>query len=74
MNTARVTKITEMGTQARTELDTGADTSCTGVNFWLHDLTWKTCSVAPFSKAYDPIPNVKNVTCLTAYDDYFGRT
>ena len=44
------------------------------MNFWLYKLTGQTCSVAPFSKAYDPMPDVQIVTCLIAYDDKFGRT
>ena len=62
------------GTQARAELDTRADTSCGGTNFWLDELTGQTCSVSPFSASYDPMPDVQVATCLTAYTDEYART
>ena len=69
-----VLKKTVVGTQARTEMDTRADTSCAGINFWLHELTGQTCTVAPFSATYKPISDVPIATCLTVYTDGYGRT
>ena len=42
-----------MGTQACEEFDTRDDILCGGKNFWLHELTVKSCSVSPFSSSYD---------------------
>jgi hypothetical protein len=69
-----IVNITTPGTQARSELDTRADTSCGGTNFWLEELTGQTCSVSSFSATYDPITDVQVATCLTAYTDEYGRT
>ena len=62
------------GTQSCAELDTQADTSCGGTNFWLHDLTGKICIVSTFSDSYNPIKYVQTATCLTAYTDEYGKT
>ena len=74
LHSAHVSNSTTPGTQARTELDTRADTSCSGINFWLHELTGQTCIVAPFSASYEPMTDIQIATCLTAYTDDYGRT
>ncbi len=74
VSVAHVEHCTSAGTQARSELDTRADTSCGGKNFWLDELTGQTCSVSPFSASYDPMTDVQIATCLTAYTDEYGRT
>ena len=74
LHSAHVSNSTTPGTQARTELDTRADTSCSGINFWLHEITGQTCSVAPFSASYEPMTDIQIATCLTAYTDDYGRT
>ena len=55
-------------------MDTRADTSCSGINFWLHEITGQTCTVAPFSATYEAISDVPIATFLTAYIDSYGRT
>ena len=74
LHSAHVSNSTTPGKQARTELDTRADTSCSGINFWLHQLTGKPCSVALFSTSYKPMTDIQVATCLTAYTDEYGRT
>ena len=65
---------TVTGTQARTEMDAREDNSCSGINFWLHDLNGQTCSVDPFSALYDPMSDIQIAMCLTAFTDEDGRT
>ena len=74
VSAAHIVHSTTPGTQARAKLDTRADTSCGGTNFWLDELTGQTCSVSPFSASYDPMTDVQVATCLTAYTDDYGRT
>ena len=74
INAIHIENKTIVGNQARTEMDTRADTSCAGINFWLHELTGQTCTVAPFSATYEPILDVPIATSLTAYTDRYGRT
>ena len=62
-----------VGNQARTEMNTRADTSCAGINFWIHELTGQTCTVTPFSATYKPISDVPIATSLTYYTDGYGR-
>ena len=44
------------------------------MHFWLHNFTRQTCSVAPFSASYEPLPDVPITMCLTAYTDEYRRT
>ena len=74
MNSAYITNIITPVLQARTELDTRVDTSCSGANIWLHELTGQTCSVALFSASYEPTSDIQVATCLTVYTDEYGRT
>ena len=40
----------------------------------MYELTGQNCSVSPFSASYDPMQDVQIATCLTAYQDEYGRT
>jgi hypothetical protein len=71
---SHIVNSTVPGTEGRAKLDTRADTSCCGKNFWLDELTGQTCNVSPFSSSYDPMLDVQVATCLTAYTDEFART
>ena len=55
-------------------MDTRADTSYAGINFWLHQLTGQTYTVAPLRATYEFILDVPIATCLTAYTDDYRRT
>ena len=56
---AHIQHCTATGTQARTELDTQADTLYGGTNFWLHELTEKSYRMSPFSDSYDPMQDMQ---------------
>jgi hypothetical protein len=49
---------TLMGTIGRNEMDTHADTCCTGANWQLLDFTNKVCEVTPFLDSYEPVKEV----------------
>ena len=69
----QIKNCTTMGTQACEEFDTRDDTLCGGKNFWLHELTVKSCSVSPFSSSYDLMQDMHIYTWLAAYTDKYGR-
>ena len=50
---------------ARDELDTHADTSCTGANWALLEYTGEICEVSPFLTTYDPIQEIPVARCCT---------
>lgn len=54
---------------ARTELDSHADTCCAGSSSRVVEYTGKTCHVSPFSADYDAIPDVPIAKTATAYDN-----
>jgi hypothetical protein len=55
------------GTIALNELDNHADTICVGRNWRVLEYTGELCSVIPFSKDYDPTPNIPVARCATTY-------
>ena len=69
-----IQNVTVSGIQARTEINTRADNSCSGINFWLNELTGQKCSVAPFSASYEPMSDIQIKTCLTSFTDEDGST
>ena len=74
VNAIYIENKTVVETQAQTEMETRADTSCTGVNFWIHKLTGQTYTVAPLRATYEFILDVPIATCLTSYTDDYRRT
>ena len=69
-----IQNVTVPGTQAITEMENRSDNSCSGINFWLHNITGQICSVASFSASYDPMSAIQITTCLTEFTDEFERT
>ena len=69
-----IQNVTVPGTQAITEMENRSDNSCSGINFWLHELTGQKCSVSPFSTLYEPMSDIQILTCLTEFTDEDGRT
>ena len=54
---------------ARNELDTHADTCCTGVNWKLLKLTGDICEVTPFLDSYEPISEIPLAHCGMVWTD-----
>ena len=63
-----------VGTVARNESDSNADTCCLGTNFVPLEFTSRTADVYPYDKSYEPMTNVPIVSNATAYDDPSGAT
>ena len=73
MSLGNIQHCTTKGKQARAELDNTDYNLCDGTNFWLHELTRKSCILSPFSTSYELMQNVQIDTCFTAYMDDYGR-
>ena len=71
---AHIKHCTNPGTQARAELGTQYNTSCGRINFWLHELIGKSCSVYLFIASYNLMRDVHIDTCLKLYTFDYERT
>ena len=60
---------TKAGHIARNELDTHADTCCTGANWKLLELTRDICKVTPFLDSYEPISKIPLARCGMVWTD-----
>ena len=61
-------------TMARTELNSCADTTCSGKNMALLSYTCYVCNVKGFNSELKSMENIPVATELTAYDDNFSGT
>ena len=64
-----VTDTTTVGHVACNELDTHADTCCTGANWTILELTGEVCEVSPFLDSYHPKQQVPLAHCATVWTD-----
>ena len=71
---AHIQHCTVLGTQSCAKLVTLADTLCGGTNVWLHKMTGKSFIMSPFSASYDPMQDMKIITCLVVYTYEYGWT
>jgi len=65
----RSSQQTNVDTIGRTVSNSHADTTTTGANFLLVAETELTCTVRPFSDAYEEMKSIPIVTAATAYDE-----
>jgi len=61
---------TKEGHIARNEMDTHADTCCTGANWSLMELTGEICDVNPFLDTYQPITEIPVARCCTVWTNH----
>lgn len=62
-----INSTTVAGTEARSEMDSHADTCVAGPNFVIDEYTGEHCDVTPYTDEYKPITNVPIVNASTAY-------
>jgi len=59
--------VLDIETVVRMDLDSHADTCCTGLTCCVIEYMGKTCDVTPFSHEYEPMKDIPIVKAATAY-------
>ena len=61
----KIKRMTTEGTRGRNEMDTMANSSCTGANWVVLEDTGMRCNIYPFKKGYEAEKDVPVATCAT---------